>query len=296
MAQALDEADDTPTPRIAGQPNCTRPLTPNAAKSEALGDLMATINRLNDRTVGVISELERSRENAARSDQLAAVGQLAAGIAHELRNPLTAVKLLVQTTTERNNSMGGRELAVVQEEVGRMERMLQTFLDFARPPKLIKQPIEIRQLVEDTVEFVRPRAARHGVEIHYEQGYGRMTVYGDPQQIRQVVMNVLLNAVDAQPGGGRVRVEVDHDFEGGALACSVRVSDEGPGLSDQLGDTIFEPFVSTKETGVGLGLAICRRIVRSHGGGITANNGQAGGAQFVIQFPLDRQYAHHPGH
>jgi signal transduction histidine kinase len=251
-----------------------------------LRELITAMNRISDRTAGVVSELEQSRDTAARTDQLAAVGQLAAGIAHELRNPLTAVMLLVDSAVEENRTLSEDDLAVVREELSRIDAMLRSFLDFARPPKLIKRPIDLCDALEQAVDLVRPRAARQNISIQ-SSGGGRLATIADPQQLRQVFVNVLLNAIDAQPGGGDIRIVVDQEQGDDGPECVVRISDAGPGIAPDVQSSLFEPFVSTKDTGVGLGLAICRRLLRSHGGQIEANNLGTTGAQFSIRMPLE---------
>jgi two-component system sensor histidine kinase HydH len=250
-------------------------------------ELIATVADIRQKTAGIMDELEQSREKATRSDQLAAVGQLAAGIAHELRNPLTAVKLLVDGAVEQSTPLSGTELLVLQDEIAHMEQMTQSFLDFARPPKLTRQPIELNQVIEQCQELVRRRCGMLGIEVTIDAQ--PLTVMGDPQQLRQVILNLLLNAIDSQPNGGFIKLVVKEDQQSGH--CVIEIIDCGSGISDELRVRIFDPFVSSKETGMGLGLAISRRIVRSHGGDITAispskgENG-ASGATFRITLPL----------
>jgi two-component system sensor histidine kinase HydH len=263
----------------AGGPATERPV--------GFHELIATVADIRQKTAGIMDELEQSREKATRSDQLAAVGQLAAGIAHELRNPLTAVKLLVDGAVEQSTPLSGAELLVLQDEVAHMEQMTQSFLDFARPPKLVRQPIELNQIIEQCQELVRRRCNMLGIEMTVDTE--PLTVMGDPQQLRQVILNLLLNAIDAQPNGGSIKLAIHEDQQ--RVQCVIEVIDRGSGISDELRERIFDPFVSSKETGMGLGLAISRRIVRSHGGDIAASsrssseNG-AQGATFRITLPL----------
>lgn len=252
---------------------------------EGIHELLDTIGNIRQKTAGIMGELELSREKATRSDQLAAVGQLASGIAHELRNPLTAVKLLVDSAVEQNAPLRNTELLVVQGEVAHMEQMTQTFLDFARPPKLVRQPIELSQIVEQCLELVRRRCEMLNIQVSLVAE--PIAVMGDPQQLRQVILNLLLNAIDAQPNGGTINMKIFEQPADGT--CVVEIADTGQGIPQEYRDRIFDPFVSSKETGMGLGLAISRRIVRSHGGDITAADNQRysnSGAVFRIQLPL----------
>jgi signal transduction histidine kinase len=232
--------------------------------------------------------LEQREREALRAEQLAAVGQLAAGLAHELRNPLTSMKILIQTAAEEGGDacLMGRDLAVLQEETGRLERLVTTFLEFARPPNLEKIPLDVRGLVDQTLHLVSGPAAQHDVAVEYQPASHAQHVEADPIQIRQVLLNLLLNALDALPHGGTVRVTSEIVGSESEPWLVMKVADNGPGIPSDEADRIFEPFVSTKETGTGLGLPICRRIVEAHGGTIAVENGTAGGAEFAVRLPI----------
>lgn len=215
---------------------------------------------------------------------MAALGQLAAGLAHELRNPLTAIKLLLQPEAEDQEppALDGQDLAVLRHEVDRLEQTLQTFLDYARPPRLEKRPVVVRTVLQQTVEVVSPRARQLGVTIACELPKQIWEVDADAGQLRQVFLNLLLNALDASPAGTRITVRM---LPPAAPWLTIEVADQGPGLPAEYGQRIFEPFVTTKECGTGLGLPICRRIMVEHGGDITAQNGDQGGAVFTVRLP-----------
>ena len=163
----------------------------------------------------------------------------------------------------------------------RLERLTSAFLDFARPPQPAKRPADLRPVVAETLELVARRAALQSVRLRPELPPAPAVADVDPGQLRQVLLNLFLNALEASPVGGSVRVEL----AAGPGAVELRVADEGPGPPEGLGERIFEPFVSTKETGVGLGLSICRRVVEAHGGTLTAARGPAGGAVFTVALP-----------
>ncbi len=258
--------------------------TPEFNADGGLSELQTAMQSLANSTTSVVRQLHETRQHAERSEQLAAVGQLAAGLAHEIRNPLTAIKLLVQAAAEGRSALAGRDLDVLQAEVARLENLLSVFLDFARPPLLQKKLLHLPQFIEPTIELVRPRCQQQGVQISCEDWGDGAMIEADAQQLRQVLLNVLLNAADAMPLGGNLTVNVAHDD--GSNYVSIRVVDEGPGLPAELGQRIFDPFVSTKETGIGLGLSICKTIVESHGGEIEADNRVDGGAVFTIRLPV----------
>ncbi len=259
-------------------------------------DLESILQTVSQRVSMVIERLQESQREMLRAEQLAALGQMAAGLAHELRNPLTSVKTILQLA-DAPEELTARDLDVLKQEMTRLEEAVQTFLDFARPPRPEKRPVDIEQLLGETVELVRRRAERNHIRLDFPAGERPISVVADATQVRQVVLNLLLNALDAVPPGGTVHLE--SDVEGKPPAAShgrwkrrrngwaaVRVSDNGTGLPEKLAERVFEPFVSTKESGTGLGLSICKRILEAHGGEITAANAPEGGAVFTVRLPL----------
>ena len=281
----------------------------NVAATSQIEDWEEVLKRISGEVETVVGKLQKSQEDALRAEQLAAVGQLAAGMAHELLNPLTAIKMIVQSALERGESgdVRGRDLTVLHEQIVRQERSIRSFLDYARPRDLELRPCDARQAVDDAVELAAWRASRQDVAIAWERADDPVPIEGDVEQLSRVFLNLLLNAFDAMPGGGLVEVVMETERGGGEAGAAedsvvVRVSDSGGGLSPELGEKIFHPFVSTKETGVGLGLSISKRIIERHGGTITAadrssanvgdarfaGTGSERGAVFTIRLPLSR--------
>lgn len=257
------------------------------------------IERVNVSVSAVLRRLRDTERAALRAEQLAWVGQMAAGIAHEIRNPLMAIKLLVQAASDRPGgpALRARDFQVLEEEIARLEQIVTGFLDFARPPRPEPRLVDVTELVEQTESGIRPRADLQGVSVTVEPGTGPVVVNADPNQLRQVFLNLLFNAIEAQPHGGEVRVGVRLDrLIPTDPHLVVTVTDTGPGVPD-IGDRIFEPFVSTKESGLGLGLSICRRIAEGHGGTLTAASRPGGGAVFTLRLPAGpRQPAMLNGH
>ncbi|WP_020475384.1 sensor histidine kinase [Zavarzinella formosa] len=232
----------------------------------------------------VLQRLRRTEREALRAEQLAWVGQMAAGIAHEIRNPLMSIKLLVQAAADRRGgpALRPRDFEVLEDEIVRLEQIVADFLDFARPPRLDKRPVDPSALLQQTLDALRGRAELQAVRFRLDSNHSGYSLDADPNQLRQVVYNLAINAMDAMPAGGEVIVTCEQEADGGVL---IAVGDSGPGLPPELGERIFEPFVSTKESGLGLGLSICRRIIESHGGRLLAENRPGGGAVFTIRLP-----------
>lgn len=234
----------------------------------------------------VLKELHSARREAMQSERLAAVGELAAGVAHELRNPLTSVKLLIQMAAERSPSraMTEEQLHVVQQEISRMEGTIQGLLDFARPPQLRRVRHDLRDTVRRALNLVEGHARQLHVEVVSHFSTDPLLLDGDPDQLHQVFVNLLLNGMESMPEGGRLEVNVENSFVLGG-PFRITVADSGTGIPAAVLPRLFEPFVTTKERGTGLGLAISRRIVSNHGGALVATNRAEGGAAFLVELP-----------
>jgi signal transduction histidine kinase len=193
------------------------------------------------------------------------------------------MKALVQAAREAPEPrLDGEDLAIVDSEIDRLERTTQGLLDFARPPALDKGLFPLARLIRHAVSLVASTASIHGVTVRCGDLDKGLEVEADYQQLFQVVLNLLLNALDATPRGGEVEIRMDR-ADG---RVKVTVADTGEGLPAQLGAKIFEPFVSTKPTGTGLGLSTCRRIVQAHAGEIDAASRSLGGALVWFSLPL----------
>jgi signal transduction histidine kinase len=249
-----------------------------------ISDLEASLSELSEKVSTVVERLQAAERESLRSEQMAALGQLAAGLAHELRNPLTAIQTLVEAA--RSGAEGGRlegqDLAVLEEEITRLNESIQSFLDYARPPKLERRPVDLREIVQRTRQLLAARADRQEIQLAAQLPDQPVTVNADAEQMRQVLLNLVLNAFDAVGHNGSVTMEVSPQSNGQAL---LQVADSGPGIPDSIRERLFEPFVSSKESGTGLGLTICRRIVEQHGGTIVAANRPEGGAVFSVRLP-----------
>lgn len=229
-------------------------------------------------------EQEQRERDLSRADQLAIVGQLAAGVAHELRNPLTSIKGLVQVNRREAESRGlpAEDLRVIEQEVRRMERTFQTLLDFARPSQSGRSRLEVAPLVERTLALVRGRAEKQEVALRFRHPVRSVWIAADGGQIQQLLLNLALNALDAMPRGGVLEMEI---LPGPDEHVELVVLDTGPGIPPGNLPRLYELFFTSKETGLGLGLPISRRIAEDHGGSLEASNRPDGGACFVLRLP-----------
>lgn len=250
-----------------------------------LSQVQSMVDLLADRVAGVVRRVQASERESMRQSQLAALGQLAAGLAHELRNPLTAIKTLVEAARDSQTgaSLDDRDLQVVDEELGRLDATLQAFLDYARPPRMVRKEVDLRDVVQRTVQLAAPRAERQSTQIDVRLPGSAALQTVDPEQLRQVLLNLLLNALDAVGNGGRVAIALNQPSAD--TPTQISVEDTGPGIAPELLDQLFEPFISSKPSGSGLGLTISQRIVENHGGTLTAENRPEGGARLTVSLP-----------
>lgn len=253
------------------------------ASLEETQDALETIAR----SVGQVVEQVQAREHELlRREQLAATGQLAAGFAHELRNPLTSIKLLVQSGINEKGEgvLSASDVVILTHEFSRLETLAQTFLDFARPPRPQRRMMDLGALIDQTVRLATPRAEQQQSALTWDRPSTPIPTNIDPDQIRQVLLNLVLNALDALGHGGRLEVAVvDGDNQ-----VAIEVRDSGPGVPADLAERIFEPFFSTKEAGTGLGLAVCNRIVEFHDGSLRHFRTPDGITVFQVVLPRNR--------
>jgi signal transduction histidine kinase len=227
----------------------------------------------------------------AQAEKLAAAGQLAAGIAHEIRNPLAAVKTIVFALQSELAPGDARraDFEIMGEEIEQMERAIQRFLDFARPQEPVFALVSMRQALANAAALLSRQAQEQGVELAV-RAETDLVVRADRRQLEQVFVNLMLNALQVMPDGGRLSAVLrqDHRPAGGGERgewVEAEIADTGPGIPEPLLARIFDPFVTGRAGGVGLGLAIVRQIVGQHQGRISVRNQPAGGAAFTLRLP-----------
>jgi two-component system, NtrC family, sensor histidine kinase HydH len=240
--------------------------------------------------------LKLAQEEAQRAERLAALGQLSAGLAHEIRNPLGVIKGSAELLTQKLD--GSNELAkelsgYIYTEVNRVSALVSRFLDFARPSQLALAPGDLTSVLERCLKVVSDSGACTRVNIHRDFAPNLPKVMLDHDLSDQVFTNLLMNACEAMGDKGgelwvRVRAADEKDREAGVVA---EIEDSGPGVAPAMKEQIFNPFVTTKKTGVGLGLAIVSKIVDAHGGSVKLISEPGRGACFRLMFPAATTYA-----
>ena len=227
--------------------------------------------------------LRNSHEQLRRADRLAVLGEIAAGLAHEIKNPLAGVKgaLEIIKSRVRPDTPEGEFAALGNRELQRLEQLVGDFLAYARPRPPERTSLELHSVCEQVRELLRPEADRAQVALHIVVEATDTTMRADRAMVEQVLVNVVLNAIQASPPKGVVLCRICGD----ATTLSVSVEDSGRGIPADIGARMFDPFVTTKERGTGLGLAISQRIVLAHDGAIHAERLNPGGTRIVISLP-----------
>ncbi len=242
------------------------------------------------------TELERSRESLAQAEKLALVGKLAAGMAHSIRNPFTSVKMRLFSLARTLELDGAQQedFAVIAAEIRHIDTIVQNFLEFSRPPKLKMQPTDPSGVVDAVVQLLEHRLKSHDVAVRVDRPAPLPAITADPEQLKEALVNLLVNACEAMPGGGEILIEERAAGPGAPRAAIIRVHDTGPGIPAAVLGSIFQPFFTTKADGTGLGLSIARRIVADHGGRLEAVSTKSRGAAFTLTLPAtepdDEQY------
>ena len=237
-----------------------------------------------------LSPIREMEEKIRRSEQLAAIGKMAAGIAHEIRNPLASMSGSIQMMSQSANldPVSEKLMGIVLRETDRLNDLVTDFLQFARPQPPQPEPVDVRKMLEEIVEvfaYLRYQGEADGLGVSVElQMRGELEIDADPRQLKQVFWNLLNNAAEA--ASARVRIEVN--VSAATDEARIRVLDDGCGIPAEVMDRIYDPFFTTKDTGSGLGLAQVLRIVEDHRGGLRAESEPDVGSTFTVTLPLKR--------
>lgn len=238
-----------------------------------------------------ITELKRLEDELHRSERLAAVGQLSASIAHEVKNPLAAIRSAVEVLGESLSSVDSQHATVVHEvleQIDRLDRLVKDLLSFARPSPPSKEAVALGDLIESTFQFLRAEPLREGVKIYHNFDPDLPLVRLDAGQFEQAFMNIILNALQAMEGQGTLTVTTSMRDD----AITVEFRDTGPGLGSDVLDRLSQPFYTTKHRGTGLGLSIVQKVLEAHGARMEAQNDPEGrGAVFTIVLPRETMAA-----
>jgi signal transduction histidine kinase len=243
------------------------------------------------------SELVRSRESLLQAEKMALVGKLAAGMAHSIRNPFTSVKMRLFSLGRSLDLDAAQkeDFDVISEEIRHIDTIVQNFLEFSRPPKLKMQPVNPSSVVDSALRLLEHRLKAYGVTVAVDRPEPLPSVRADAEQLKEVLVNLVVNACEAMAPGGKITIEERPASLGThGQAAVIRVRDNGPGIPPSLVEKVFQPFFSTKEQGTGLGLSIAQRIIGEHFGSLEVESIDGQGALFTITLPAkEPDHEHH---
>ncbi len=232
-----------------------------------------------------ITERRNAEVMMQRAEQLKAVGEVAVGLAHEIKNPLAGIKSSIEVLHDESACLGedADVLLKVIREIRRIEMLLKDLLNFARPPKPQFIPVDLNSILNSTLEL-SVDTGRPGIIAEIEFDRRIPATMADPMQLKQVFLNLVLNAIEAMHGGGILRVKTIYDEA--SRTIEIVISDTGKGIDKEWMDKLFHPFFTTKPKGTGLGLAISKRLIEEHGGTISVQSTPGSGTTFTIKLPV----------
>ncbi|PAD27897.1 ATP-binding protein [Paenibacillus sp. 7523-1] len=248
---------------------------------DELGEITALISVSRD-----ITSRNRMEELLRRSEKLTTVGQLAAGVAHEIRNPLTTLRGFLQLQQE-TNKLNHRHLDLMLSELDRINLIVGEFLILAKPQAVHFQERDIRFILGDVISLLDSQAHLHGVEFVLNASSDSAMVHCEENQLKQVFINLLKNGMEAMPDGGSIRIRLDHDEE--LNRVRIEIKDEGIGIPEEMMPKLGEPFFTNKESGTGLGLMVSQRIIQSHKGMMDIKSVMNKGTTVIIDLPATKQ-------
>jgi signal transduction histidine kinase len=232
----------------------------------------------------VYTQLQTNFEGMKRAERLYALGQLSAGLAHEIRNPLASIEGAAVVVQRENHSLERRVefLEIIRKECRRLDRLLSNFLDFAKPRPPHLETVEVDELLDSVVVLVGHAKGSGGVYFKKQVAAGLSPLECDSEQLKQVLLNLTMNAVQATPEGGSILLSAEQK----GTYVNIEICDQGAGIEPNDVERIFDPFFTTKENGTGLGLSVAHQIVTQHGGRLTVSRNSREGATFRISLPL----------
>lgn len=253
----------------------------------ATGEVRALEETFNH-MVNALREKQEMEGKLRHAERLSALGNLAAGVAHDVRNPLNSIKLLSSHARDMlqtgETESASKSLQTIRTEVDRLEAIVSGFLSLAKESQLHAEPTRADDLLKECIVLLKNDAEQRGVTISATYGAEEILLMLDPKQWVRAIMNVLMNALEALPEGGAIQVRSHADY----VMYAIDVKDNGPGLVDEVREHLFEPYFTTKPDGTGLGLSITRGIVEAHGGTIEIRNSTEHGCLVRIRLPLQK--------
>ncbi len=244
------------------------------ATDDEFGELADTFNQMS-------ADLSNHQAQLVRSQRLASIGRLGAGVAHEINNPLSVILGYVKLLQRDDRLRDNEDLQIIEVETRQCQHIVQSLLELSRVPKLELEHVDVSALAHDAIARLEEAGKLDGLDVTTPNGADAATITADEAKLRQVVANLLVNAAEATPRGGRIDVRVSEDRDGVALS----IKDTGSGIADDVRSQLFQPFFTTKPEGTGLGLAIAQGIVDAHGGSLEIESEPDRGTEVTLWLP-----------
>ncbi len=246
-------------------------------------ELSLSFNRMSVKLKELIDKIKSAQEHMVRTEKLYAIGEFSAGIAHEIKNPLTPIMMLMRRVKEEKESLTDKDIDIIEEELNRIDKIVTEFLAFARPAKVEKTKVNINEVISEVITLTKPKMDRSGIFIIGKYLPALPDITGNNDALKQVFLNIMLNAVQAMDGkGGELTVETST----GDGNVRVIISDTGIGIPEENMKKVYDPFFTTKREGTGMGLALTHNIVSDHSGRIDIDSIPGKGTTVKVEFPV----------
>lgn len=267
----------------------SRPI--ETKSSDEIGELARSFDEMVRKLVVTKQKMETANRQLLQAEKLASIGRLSATIAHEIRNPLTSVKLNIQKIRELRDFSESehQHLDLACEGIGQIEKFIKELLEFTRVSDLSLDRFSIQQIIEESLKVIKNSLSHKNITVKKNYGSDLTSIRADGDKLRQVFLNLLRNAEEALPKGGQIDISTDVVSGNGQNKIRIQIADNGPGIPEKDWENIFEPFFSTKPAGFGLGLANARKIIEQHNGSIKVARKEGQGSLFVILLPCGEE-------
>ena len=245
-------------------------------------ELALSFNKMSGKLKELINDITAAQENLIRTEKLYAIGEFSAGVAHEIKNPLTSIKLLMQTLAHKKQAISSQDFAIIEGEINRIDHIVKEFLAFARPKKVEKKDVNINDALQEVITITWPKMKQSRIELVKMLSSDLPAIKGNSDGLKQVFLNVVLNAIQAMDDGDTLIIKTRANEK----HLLVEIKDSGFGIPEKNLKNIFNPFFTTKENGTGMGLAIAYTIISDHSGKLSVESKTGIGTTVKVELPL----------
>ena len=249
-------------------------------------ELSMSFNRMSVKLKDLIDKIKSAQEHMVRTEKLYALGEFSAGIAHEIKNPLTPIMMLVNKVKRHKKSLTDNDIDIIEREIMRIDKIVKEFLAFARPEKTEKKDVDVNEVLEEIITITTPKMEQSAIHLVKDLGPALPQIKGNHDALKQVFLNVILNAIQSMDGWSG-SLSIRSETKDGCVLISV--ADAGAGISRENLKRIFDPFFTTKADGTGMGLALAHRIVNDHSGKIDIDSSPGKGTTVRVEFPVRKE-------